>query len=227
MALRTAAARCLPRPAAVRSFSAAAAKPAGAGGASGVDHDPPLKLYGIPARYANATYSAASKAGQLEVVQRDLDAFQHIIRTNVNFKAYLTNPTISRGAKVDMIDKAFDVKSKTSSVTKNLLLTMAGNARLGDTEKVIDAYTRLLKAKKGEIDAIVTTAEPLTAPQEKALAAGLKAQVGAHETIVLQTQVDKTLVGGLTVQIGDKFMDLSISSKIASMKTLMQDSASS
>lgn len=45
---------------------------------SGVDHDPPLKLYGIPARYANATYSAASKAGQLEVVQRDLDAFQHV-----------------------------------------------------------------------------------------------------------------------------------------------------
>lgn len=45
---------------------------------SDVNHDPPLKLYGIPARYANATYSAASKAGQLEMVQRDLDAFQHV-----------------------------------------------------------------------------------------------------------------------------------------------------
>ncbi|CAN0437435.1 unnamed protein product, partial [Ectocarpus sp. 13 AM-2016] len=44
--------------------------------------------------------------------------------------------------------------------------------------QVIDAYTRMLKAKKGEIDAIVTTAEPLTPQQEKALAAGLKAQVG-------------------------------------------------
>lgn len=43
--------------------------------------------------------------------------------------------------------------------------------------QVIDAYTRMLKAKKGEIDAIVTTAEALTPPQEKALAAGLKAQV--------------------------------------------------
>lgn len=50
-------------------------------------------------------------------------------------------------------------------------------------EQVIDAYTRLLKAKKGEIDAIVTTAEPLTAPQEKALAAGLKAQVRCYSRI--------------------------------------------
>lgn len=32
----------------------------------------------MPARYANATYTAASKAGQLDMVQRDLDAFQHV-----------------------------------------------------------------------------------------------------------------------------------------------------
>lgn len=43
-------------------------------------------------------------------------------------------------------------------------------------------------------------------------------QIGANETIVLKLEVNPALVGGLTVQIGDKFMDLSISSKIASMK---------
>lgn len=44
-----------------------------------------------------------------------------------------------------MVDKAFDAKSKTSSVTKNLLLTMAGNARLGDTEKVWAGSLQLLR----------------------------------------------------------------------------------
>lgn len=43
-------------------------------------------------------------------------------------------------------------------------------------------------------------------------------QVGENETIILKTEVNPALVGGLTVQIGDKFMDLSISSKIASVK---------
>lgn len=43
-------------------------------------------------------------------------------------------------------------------------------------------------------------------------------QVGADETVVLKMEVNPALVGGLTVQIGDKFMDLSISSKIAAMK---------
>lgn len=52
-------------------------------------HDPPLKLYGIPARYANATYSAASKAGELEIVQRDLDAFQHVRKPSGRFLSCL------------------------------------------------------------------------------------------------------------------------------------------
>lgn len=45
-------------------------------------------------------------------------------------------------------------------------------------------------------------------------------QLGANQTVVLKMEVNPALVGGLTVQIGDKFMDLSISSKIASMKVL-------
>lgn len=59
-------------------YSNHVASPSGVALLPDVNHEPPLKLYGIPARYANATYSAASKAGQLEIVQRDLDAFQHV-----------------------------------------------------------------------------------------------------------------------------------------------------
>lgn len=70
-----------------------------------------------------------------------------LISSNANFKAYLTNPTISRGSKVDMVSKAFDAKSKTSAVTKNLLVTMAGNARLGDTEKVSANYQQAFAAR--------------------------------------------------------------------------------
>lgn len=59
-----------------------------------------------------------------------------LMKNSTGFRAYLTNPTISRGDKVKIIDKAFDAKSKTSAVTKNLLLTMAANARLRDADKV-------------------------------------------------------------------------------------------
>lgn len=39
---------------------------------------PPLKLFGIPARYANATYTAASKQGVLEKVETELLGFKQV-----------------------------------------------------------------------------------------------------------------------------------------------------
>jgi ATP synthase F1 delta subunit len=109
-----------------------------------------VKLFGIPARYANATYIAASKAGKLDAVEKDLQAFGSIISSNSEFAIYLSNPTISRSTKVSLIESVFDGK-KTDQISKNLFTTMAANARLGDARRVIAAYTELMKAKRGEV----------------------------------------------------------------------------
>ncbi len=44
-------------------------------------------------------------------------------------------------------------------------MTMAANARLEDSSKVIKSFLELMRAKRGEVNATVTTAEPLT-PQQ-------------------------------------------------------------
>jgi hypothetical protein len=48
--------------------AAKAAAPAAAAKASDASHEPPVKLFGIPQRYANATYTAASKSKSLDKV---------------------------------------------------------------------------------------------------------------------------------------------------------------
>ncbi len=48
---------------------------------------------------------------------------------------------------------------------KNLFVTLAANARLEDASKVIESFLELMRAKRGEVNATVTTAEPLT-PQQ-------------------------------------------------------------
>jgi F-type H+-transporting ATPase subunit O len=45
----------------------------------------------------------------------------------------------------------------------------------------------------------------------------MKTQVGSDKSVVLSTQVDPSIVGGLQVQIGDQFLDLSVGSKIDSV----------
>jgi len=176
-------------------------------------HMPPKRLFGLHARYANALYVAASKAGALEQVETEVLGFQHMLAKNAEFAAYLRNPTVSREAKVGAVDKLF-AGSSVSSLTQNLLSAMASNARLGETGKVVSAYAELMRAKRGEVEVTVTSAQELTKAQQGKVTKALEAQVGAGKSILLTTAVDPAIVGGLVVQIGDKVMDLSVSTKI-------------
>lgn len=177
------------------------------------EHAPVLQLHGLAARYANATYVAASKAGSLEQVESELLALQDTAAKSADFSAFLNNPLISRDLKAAEIEKM--TAGKFSTLTTNLLTTLAGNARLSELPKVAATYERLMRAKRGEVDAILITAEKLSDKQAQTIAdAVMKGRSGGTQKVVLKTQVDPSILGGLQVQIGDEFLDLSVKSQV-------------
>lgn len=176
-------------------------------------HRPPIQLHGLHARYANATYTAASKASILPKVEEELLAIQATADKSTKFQAFLDNPLISRTEKEKGIQDMLG-GGKVSNITLNLMTTLAGNARLPLTSKIIDTYSELMKATRGEIEATIISADPLSKTQLDTVAAAMKNQVGADKKVVLSTKVDPSILGGLQVQIGDKFLDLSVGSKI-------------
>lgn len=185
---------------------------------STAEHKPPIDIHGLHGRYANATYTAASKASALPQVESELLAIKQTIDTSAAFKLFLDNPLISRDEKTTKITDM--LKSKTSPVTLNLMTTLAGNARLNETGKIIDAYVQMMKATRGEVEATIISADPLTKAQTDAVANAMKGQVGAGKKVILSTKVDPSIMGGLQVQIGDQFLDLSVGSKIDAISRL-------
>jgi len=176
-------------------------------------HDPPLKLFGIHARYANAAYTAASKKKMLPKVETELAGFKTVLDRKPAFKQFLGNPTVSRPDKVAAVEKMF-TGGKTTEVTKNLMMIMAANNRIGEAGKVADAFAELMRASRGEVDAVVTTAIAMSKDQEKSVLASLKQQFGE---VSVTTEVDPEILGGMTVKVGDKFLDLSARSKVTSL----------
>lgn len=91
---------------------------------------------------------------------------------------------------------------------------MAGNARLPELEKIVGVYEQLMKATRGEVEATIISADPLTKAQTEAISKAIASELGGKGKVILSAEVDESLIGGLQVQIGDKFLDLSVSSKI-------------
>lgn len=176
------------------------------------EHRPPIDIHGLAARYANATYVAASKAGNLDKVEGELLALQQTAQTNAQFKDFLVNPLIGRDEKAKNVEQL--LAKKTTATTLNLMTTLAGNARLSELDKIVSTYSELMKASRGQVEATITSAEPLSKAQTDAVQKAMKAQIGDGKTVMLSTKVDPSILGGLQVQIGDQFLDLSVASKI-------------
>ncbi|XP_026748780.2 ATP synthase subunit O, mitochondrial [Galleria mellonella] len=174
---------------------------------------PPVQVFGLEGRYASALYSAASKSKTLDVVEKELSQFQQNIKSDAILKEFIINPTLKRNLKADAL-KAVATKTNLSPTTSNLLGLLAENGRLDKLESVINAFKIMMAAHRGEVTCEVVTAKPLDQAQRQNLEAALKKFLKGNETLQLTAKVDPALIGGMVVSIDDKYVDMSVASKV-------------
>jgi len=174
---------------------------------------PPIQVFGIEGRYACALYSAASKQKSLEAVEKDLISFQAAVKKDVKLHDFIVNPTIERSLKAHILKDAAG-QGKLNPATGFLLEVLAENGRLKKLDSVIQAYRLIMAAHRGEVVCEVTTAKPLDGAQRKELEAQLKKFIKSNETILLTAKVDPAIIGGMIVSIDDKYVDMSVASKV-------------
>lgn len=179
----------------------------------------PVQLYGVHARYANALYVAATKAGSITNVEADFNVIQSWLKTNPSFSKYLNNPIIRKSEKLADIEK---ISKGMNDTTRGFLSVLTSNGRLSDLEKVMSTFGILMNARSGTVEATVTTAEPLTPNVLKNVEKSiLNSYLEKGQSLKLTTKVDPTILGGLQVKIGERFIDLSVSSKISKYEKLL------
>ncbi|KAG5681363.1 hypothetical protein PVAND_010805 [Polypedilum vanderplanki] len=181
---------------------------------------PPIQVFGIEGRYATALFSAASKTKALDAVEKDLTSFQTSFKSDPKLRDFILNPTIKRNAKAAAL-KDVASKVKFNPATGFLLEALAENGRLNKLDNVINAFKLMMSANRGEVVCEVITAKPLDNSQRKDLEAQLKKFVKSNESIQLTAKVDPSIIGGMIVSIGDKYVDMSVASKIKKYSDLI------
>ncbi|KAK7023403.1 ATP synthase subunit O, mitochondrial [Halocaridina rubra] len=182
---------------------------------------PPIQVFGLEGRYATALYSAAKKKNALEAVDKDFQEMATLLKTDGRLKDFLLNPLLSKDLKKEAVESVL-AKKKASPLTVNLFGALAENGRLPNADGIIAAFRTIMAAVRGEVICEVTTAKALDAAMQKELEASLKAFLKKGETLQLTLKVDPSILGGMIVSIGDKYADMSMSSKINKYTSLLQ-----
>jgi len=118
--------------------------------------------------------------------------------------------------------KIIGSKGSMNPATQNLLTLLAENGRLPKLNVIINLYKLLMAANRGEVVCEVVTANPLDADTKAKLEATLKRLLQKGQTILLSTKVDPSIIGGMIVSVGDKYIDMSVASKIKMYTELIE-----
>lgn len=173
----------------------------------------------LTGRYASALFDLASEAGTVTAVESDLDKLERSLRESGELRALIRNPEISRGQMGKVLDGLGQALGL-SQLTQHFLGVLAANRRVGQLPGIIRAFATIASAQRGEVNAEVASAHPLTEQQLTTLENKLRAREG--RTVKLRSRVDRDLLGGLVVTIGSKRIDSSIRTRLNSLAQAMK-----
>lgn len=90
---------------------------------------------------------------------------------------------------------------------------LAENARLSNIQAVISAFSTIMSVHRGEVLCTVTTASPLDEAVLSELKTVLKSFLGQGQILKLEVKTYQSIMGGMIVSTGEKYVDVDMSAK--------------
>ncbi|KJZ75074.1 hypothetical protein HIM_05560 [Hirsutella minnesotensis 3608] len=175
--------------------------------------------------YATALYTAASKSSTLDPTARAIASLGNAVEKDAKLLQILSMPTLTPKDKEAIVTELAKLAGGRDETVKNFLETLAENNRLGLLQGVCAKFGEIMSAARGEVEMTVTSAQPLDNRTLSRLetAVAKSSYVGQGKKLKVTNSVNSDIVGGLVVEVGDRTIDLSVSSRIAKMNKLLTD----
>ena len=189
----------------------------------------PTQVSGINGTYAAALYTATSKKApnSLESIERAVVGLRNMADGDVKVSGILANPSLSSQDKkviVDVLTRT--VGESDRDIVRSFLDTVGANNRFSHLSGIVGEFERLMRARKGEVDVVITSATQLDhrtlARLESAI--GKSQFIGQGKKIRMQNKVNESILGGLIVEIGDRTIDTSVGARLTKLNQLLHDS---
>jgi len=126
---------------------------------------------------------------------------------------------------VQLLTQTGGGSAEATKAVKNLLEVMSENGRLGMLDGVVSAFEKIMRAHKGEVDVVVTSAQPLDARVLSRLEQSIakSSLLSRGQKVKMENKVNDNILGGLIVEIGDRTIDLSVQSRVTKLNQLLYE----
>ena len=168
-----------------------------------------IELTPLARPYAKALFSSALESKKVDEMASELKTMALASKTDGVINT-IENPALSRQDVVNVLFNLFE--ESISETSKKLIEILAENKRLNLIETIFVIYQELLEEHKEQKSVEVFVAVDPGKEAKQNIEQKLKSTYGKDANIYFSK--DPSMMGGLSIKIGDETLDLSIKGKV-------------
>lgn len=168
----------------------------------------------IAKRYAEALFEVAQEDNNLQPVREELNFVGKCLKENQDFEKLLNTPLVNSSEKKEIFTNIF--KDQFSSEILNFLYILVDKGRINFIHDIIKEFNHMMDASKNMVEGVAITAVDLD--KETLLKLQVQLSMASGKNVKLQNKVDKQIIGGVLVKIGDKVIDATLKNRLGHLK---------
>ncbi|MCR4806544.1 MAG: F0F1 ATP synthase subunit delta [Lachnospiraceae bacterium] len=169
----------------------------------------------VSSTYAEALFETGLEEGTIDALYEEAVTFLDLLKENPDFSRLMNHPKILREDKEEIMESVF--KGRMSNEFTGFLKIIVTNKRYGEIDQIISDFIRKVKEYKKIGVAYVSTPLELSDRQKEAVKSKLL-DTTDYVSMEMNYSIDKSLIGGMVIRIGDRVVDSSIRTKLDELK---------
>ena len=169
-------------------------------------------------RYSLALFELSEEKNLLSQIEEQSLSMLNLINQSSDFNYLIKDPTFSQEDLSKVINKIVE-NNKFEKLFKNFLNFLIQKRRFFFIERILKSFIEICSKKRGELKAELKSAKNLSSDEITKITEVLNKNFSSK--IKLNYKHDKSLIGGLVVQVGSTMVDTSIKNKLQQIENRM------
>lgn len=161
--------------------------------------------------YGDALFELAVESGQMDEMLEEARGILTILHENNELSKLMNHPKIVKEEKIQILETVF--KDRVRNELTGIMCMLVSKGHYKEMETVFEYFVDRIKEYKNIGTAYVKTPMELDAVQKERLVAKLL-QTTHYVSFEMHYEVDKSLMGGMVIRIGDRIVDSSVKNKL-------------
>lgn len=168
--------------------------------------------------YAQAAFEVAQENNVLDELSESLAAARELLADG-QVSAFLAAPSLGDDERLSFLQGLFarvvgegSVFAGGNEYGTNFFKLLLENGRVVALPEIADQFEALKAKVENTVDAVITSAAPLSDAQQQEMANALKERLGRDVNVT--TEIDDSLIGGAVIRAGDVVIDGSLRARL-------------